>query len=175
MENRDDRYYPVNAIRVCIDEYDGDIKGRIYSKMSREALHFENCGEMFLKADRLFDDCGYPQSFQEKRNFGETKNTVRYARPKEVLGDHEIRSQAGQYKTIDILIRSRRKTGWQGTILNNEGKQTERFESEMELLRHLGVDSESRWPPQGQEDTENKACAGSDPDGRDIEGARDDG
>lgn len=137
MKNKKDRYYPVNAIRVCIDEYDGDIRGRIYSKMCEAPLPFQNCSEMFLRADKFFDDCGYPQSYQVKRNFRESESRVHYARPKILLGDKEIRSQTGKYRTVDILVRSRRQAGWQGKILENESEASAEFESEMELLRCL--------------------------------------
>lgn len=142
MENRDSRHYPVNAIRVCIDAYDEDVKGRIYSKMSGKAFRFENCSELFLRADQLFDRCGYPQSFQEKRDFHESGKAGHYARPKICLGDAQIRSQSGKLSTLDILVKSRRRAGWQGSILKEEGGVLAEFQSEMELLRYLGINRE---------------------------------
>lgn len=139
MEKEEGRFYPVSALRICIDECDGDIKGRIYSKLSERAIPFGNMGEMLLQADELFDECGYPQAFQEKRNFGEAKSAVGHARPKAVLGDHEIRQQAGKRGTVNILVKSRRKTGWQGYIFDDDGKRTGVFQSEMELLRCLSI------------------------------------
>lgn len=137
MKNRKHRYYPVNAIRVCIDAYDGDISGRIYSKMCEAPLRFQNCSELFLRADKLFDDCGYPQSYQEKRDFRKAEIRARYARPQVRLADEEIRSHIGKYRTVDILVRSRRQAGWQGVILGNESEAPAEFGSEMELLRCL--------------------------------------
>ncbi len=139
MENKDVRYYPVNAIRVCIDEHGGEIKGRIYSKMSEVPLLFKDCSEMLLRSDRLFDDCGYPQSYQEKREFRKSENTVRYSRPQTYLSDEDILSQEGKYRTIDILVKSRRRAGWQGAILGDNGEILEEFESELGLLRCLGI------------------------------------
>ena len=99
-EEKNTRVYPVNAIRVCIDEQDGDLKGRIYSKMCEKPLIFDNCSELFLQADKLFDECGYPQTFQEKRDFLEHKSPGRYARPQVRQSDEEIRAQSGKCKTV---------------------------------------------------------------------------
>ena len=44
------RNYPMNGLRVCVDEYNNDLSGRIYSKMSKEKLPFRNMSEMLLKA-----------------------------------------------------------------------------------------------------------------------------
>ena len=137
-EKEENRVYPVNAIRVCIDECDGDLKGRIYSKMCAKALMFENCGEMFLRADELFDECGYPQTFQEKRNFLEQKSPGRYARPQVRLNDEEIMKQSGRCRTVDIIVQSRRRAGWQGVIMGQDGMPSTRFQSELELLKCFG-------------------------------------
>lgn len=143
MENMDSRPYPVNAIRVCIDAYDEDISGRIYSKMCETPLAFRDCGEMILRADRLFDACGYPQSFQEKREFQKARASGRYARPQVRLADTEIRGQTGRVRTVDVLVRSRRRAGWQGSILKENGGAAN-FESELELLRYLGINRQTK-------------------------------
>lgn len=137
MKNKKDRCYPVNAIRICIDEYDGDIRGRIYSKMQKVPLLFENCSEMFLQADKLFDDCGFPQRYQKKRNFDNSESRIHYSRPEICLGDEEICSHIGEHRTVDILVKSRRQAGWQGVILGNESEAPAEFQSEMELLKCL--------------------------------------
>lgn len=133
------RVYPMNAIRVCIDEEDGDLKGRIYSKMSRQPLTFHSCTEMFLMADQLFDECGYPQTFQEKRSFQEQKLRGRYARPQTRLEDEEILKQSGACRTYDILVQSRRRAGWQGILMGENVPEPIEFRSEMELLKYLDV------------------------------------
>ncbi|MDO4298362.1 MAG: hypothetical protein Q4C59_07805 [Lachnospiraceae bacterium] len=57
--------FPMNGIRICVDHCGEDLKGRIYSRMNKESIRFENCSDMLLKADKLFDARGYPQTFQE--------------------------------------------------------------------------------------------------------------
>ena len=35
---------------------------------------------------------------------------------------------------MDILVRSRRRSGWQGMVMAGDGKPNREFQSEMELL-----------------------------------------
>lgn len=111
--------------------------------MCKEESRFENCSELFLVADQIFDHCGYPQSFQEKRDFQKKGGPGHYARPKVCFGDAQIRSQSGKLKTLDILVKSRRRAGWQGSVLKEEGGVLAEFQSEMELLRYIGVNTEN--------------------------------
>lgn len=131
--------FPPNMIRLCIDGYDNDIKGRMYSKMNQEPIEFDNCCEMFLKADEMFERNGYPQSFCDSRNF--IKGTVkgRYDLPnlhKEPLfKDEDLQRQAGLLCTLDVLIRSRRQASWQGIIKMEDDTRIHEFHCAMELLR----------------------------------------
>ncbi len=129
----------MNALRVCIDEENGDLKGRIYSKMSAKPLRFYNCTEMFLVADQLFDECGYPQTFQEKRSFQNERSAGHYARPKVRLEDKEVMKQSGICRTVDVLVRSRRRAGWQGVLSCGDAQPPMEFQSEMELLKYLAM------------------------------------
>lgn len=127
--------YPLNMIRLCIDGCKEDLQGRIFSPMSLQPLIFTNCSEMFVKADQLFDEKGYPQAFQERRSFRETKAWKgRYAPPVEVLGEAEITMQDGKYLTLDIIVQSRMRTGWQGMVFGRDGTKISEYRSELELL-----------------------------------------
>lgn len=128
------RSFPPNMIRLCIDQYDDDIKGRMYSKMDAEPLRFENCCEMLLKADAMFDQYGYPQSFFDKKNFIEGREKGRYVSPKALQSDEMMNSQEGKLCTLDVLIRSRRQASWQGIVKTINGSPPEKFQSGMELL-----------------------------------------
>lgn len=139
--------YPVNAIRICVDSYGEDLEGRIYSRMSQEPLWFDNCSGMLLKADALFDERGYPQAFQEKRCFGQKKDGAgKYAPMQILVGNEQVLSQRGVYDTIDVVIQSRRRSGWQGMLLEEDGSPAEKFQSELELLdcirKRLGKEPE---------------------------------
>lgn len=131
--------FPPNMIRLCIDGYNNDIQGRMYSKMNQEPIEFDNCCEMFLKADEMFDQNGYPQSFCDSRSF--VKGTIkgRYDLPsmhKEPLfNDEDLRVQEGTLCTLDVLIRSRRQASWQGFIRIKGDSCIHEFHCAMELLR----------------------------------------
>lgn len=130
----DRQAFPPNMIRLCIDQYDDDIKGRMYSKMDAEPLKFENCCEMLLKADAMFDQYGYPQSFFDKKNFIEGRETGHYVSPRQLQSDEVLNRQKGKLCTMDVLIRSRRQASWQGIIKKIDGSPPQEFQSGMELL-----------------------------------------
>ena len=132
------RNFPMNAVRLCIDHYEDDIQGRLYNKMSPKELSFQNCSEMLLKTDALFDHHGYPQTFQEKRIFYKEKEKQgKHGVPKEAANNATIEEQRGRYCTLDMIILSRRCAGWQGILLYTDGTEAARFQSEMELLEHI--------------------------------------
>lgn len=138
-----EQVFPMNAVRLCVDKYGADMQGRIYSRMSEEPLIFANCSEMLLKADALFDERGYPQTFQEKRSFQERESCPgKYAVPEPLLSSEELRSQKGIYYTLDIIVWSRRRAGWQGMILYEDGSRAARFQSELELLECISRELE---------------------------------
>ena len=75
-EKKENRIYPINGIRVCIDREGETRAGRFYSKMMEMEIRFESSNQMLLKADRLFDRCGYPQRFMEARSFQKKAETT---------------------------------------------------------------------------------------------------
>ena len=137
-EKKENRIYPVNGIRVCIDREGETLAGRFYSKMMEMEIRFESSNQMLLKADRLFDRCGYPQRFMEARSFQKKAEiTSRYQAPKSVISDEAILEKQGACCTVDVIVQSRRKAGWQGIVCQPDGRMIDRFESELELLKLL--------------------------------------
>ncbi len=119
-------------IRLCIDRYEGDLAGRIYSDRYPGTLHFKECRELLLLGDLLFDQCGYPQAFQERRSFSGENARFAALAPQEEAGD-----RVGALATVELVITSRRRAGWQGFVLRPDETFEVRFESELELLRWL--------------------------------------
>lgn len=119
-------------IRLCIDRYEGDLAGRIYSDRYPGTLHYKDCRELLLLGDLLFDQCGYPQAFQERRSFSEKKARLAAPGPQEEADD-----RVGALATVELVITSRRRAGWQGFVLRPDETFEIRFESELELLRWL--------------------------------------
>lgn len=135
----DKQIFPPNMIRLCIDGYEDDIRGRMYSKMNKAPIEFDNCCEMFLKADEMFERNGYPQSFCDSRNFitGTVKGhyDLRGIHGEPLTNDEDLQKQEGQFCTLDVLIRSRRQASWQGIIKTVQNSMIQEFYCGMELLR----------------------------------------
>ena len=72
------------------------------------------------------------RSFQKK-----AETTSHYKAPKSVVSDEEILEKKGKYFTVDVIVQSRRKAGWQGIVCQPDGRMIDRFESELELLKLL--------------------------------------
>lgn len=133
------RYYSVNMFRVCIDSYREDISGRVYSPMSVDEISFVGISQLLLKMDKLFDDVGYPQAFQNKRSFEEKTQAGNAYRgiPKAVRPVESILDKEGQCYTCDVVVESRRNTSWQGRICEADGTELGKFNGEVELLEQL--------------------------------------
>ena len=91
-----EKYYPLNAFRICADKIEDDVKGRVYSPMKMECISFSGMGELLVKMDELFDQVGYPQAFQDKRSFEQGRERVNLYR-----GIPE-----GELKPADIIDKS---------------------------------------------------------------------
>ena len=137
-EKKDNRIYPINGVRICIDREGETLAGRAYSKMTEAEIKFKSSSQMLLKVDSLFDQCGYPQRFMEARSFRKNAVTAsRFQAPKPVVSDAEILEKRGKCCTVDVIVQSRRKAGWQGIVCRMDGRMIDRFESELELLKLL--------------------------------------
>lgn len=135
---RKQQVLPLNTVRLCIDRYEKDIEGRVYSKLYDGEARFNNCSEMLLCVDRLYDACGYPQNFQEKRSFsGQKEELRRRPVPKARHTDEELCRQRGEYRTFNLIVWSRMSAGWQGKLVRDDGTVAGSFTSEMELLGYI--------------------------------------
>lgn len=132
----DKKYYPANAFRICVDKVEESICGRVYSPLAESAIDFIGIGEVLVKMDELFDRNGYPQAFQDKRTFvieSERSNAYRGI-PEYIMSAEDILAKLGLVDTIDILVRTRQNTSWQGTIFNRAGEKILDFEGEIEMV-----------------------------------------
>ena len=127
--------FPMNMIRLCIDGYGNDLSGRAYNKMQLVPLPFAGCGMLLLRMDDLFEQVGYPQAFQVRRTFRkQEKITGSIHMPERLMEDEEIDRQSGTCRTFDIIVQSRRQSGWQGILMDPGRTFIKKFRSEMELL-----------------------------------------
>ena len=133
--------FPINMIRLCIDGYIDDLIGRAYNKMLLVPLPFTGYGGLLLGMDDLFEHVGFPQAFQVRRNFlepEELKGSIHI--PPQLMEDEEIDRQNGSCRTFDIIVQSRRQSGWQGLLMDTDRTHVKKFRSEMELLDYICQD-----------------------------------
>lgn len=130
----DRRSFSLNTVRICVDECEGVASGRAYSKLSSAPLEFLDPAGMLLELDQLFNYCRYPQAFQECRSFVKKKRNDELRILPARLSDAELRRKRGKYRTLDLVVQSRRCSGWQGFLMRPDRTIVLEFKSEMEFL-----------------------------------------
>lgn len=139
------KIFSLNMARICIDECQGRITGRVYSKPWPTPINFFGLGEMVVAMDRMFDKYRYPQAFQERRSFREpTGRAGPWRMPEARLSDMEMEHQQGRRYTFDIVVQSRRQSGWQGLLMQTDRTILTRFNNERELLKSICRELEER-------------------------------
>lgn len=133
-------YYPLNSVRVCIEEQGvSGASGKAYSPLQEGAIEFLDLNELILKLDQMFDRVGYPQAFQEKRSFQE-QQSMHYSYggiPEPAAGAEAVPTHLGSTATWDIQVDGRRNTSWQGKARRVDDETAVPFNSELELLNIL--------------------------------------
>ena len=115
FENK--KKYPPNGFRVCVDSREIDISGVAYSPLAEQAIVYNGFNDLILAIDRIFDENGYPQAFQEKRSFLEKEKTVSYHGIPPVSEEtSQIYEKEGKLFTADVFVESRRNASWQGYV-----------------------------------------------------------
>lgn len=133
-------YIPVSTLWICTDEITGENRaGRAYCKLFSDCIYFHDLWELLLKADEKFDEAGHPQAFQQSGSFRKKKpyGAAVYS-PRLYLTDEEIRDKRGNISTACVIVKSRRRSGWQGIYIDSRGRPVN-FISEMELLRCMSM------------------------------------
>lgn len=130
---------PINGFRICVDEGQTDIAGKVYTPLSASAIEFNGFNELLVKLDKIFDAVGYPEAFQEKRTFGalREKESAYHGMPKPQIDKTKICSKCGKVGTYDVVVAARRNTSWQGTVYDVTGHKLQSFKGEIELLEGI--------------------------------------
>jgi hypothetical protein len=135
------KYFPLNGLRLCIDAMaDGEIEGTFLSPMDGRRVAFAGYQDFLVKADKLFDRYGYPQSFQEKRSFVKKKDqeTAPYTGfPPAVIKAEDILLLRGRFSTYNVIVVARRNASWQGVLLGEDGAKIGVYDGEIQLIRLL--------------------------------------
>ena len=131
--------YPISGFRICIDDYELEMKGRLYSPLWIGQVDFNDINQLLLKVDATYDDIGYPQAFQVKRSFNKgEKNTNGYKGiPTPVSKVEDILKEQGKLKSFDVVVTTRRNTSWQGYIEESGSGKRRNFNGEIELINFL--------------------------------------
>lgn len=130
-------YYLMNALRICIDEKkDIYFKGRAYTRLSKDEIKFQDLSGLLIEIDKIFDEAGYPQAFQEKRSF--QKDHVRSffsMNPNSEKDIEEILNKKGTMATFDVIVISRRHSTWQGEVHSLQGEKLGSFEGAIQMIQ----------------------------------------
>lgn len=133
------KYYPLNAFRICADRIDKDVEGRVFSPLKADKIDFSGMAGLLVKMDELFDLVGYPQAFQDKRSFDVAKERTNLYKgiPESEMAPAAILEQRGVQKTFDVLVNSRKNTSWQGEVYDENGVFLNSFDGEIQLLESI--------------------------------------
>lgn len=129
-----------NMMWICVDQYeDYAIKGRLYSVMKKGSICFNDFDQLVLRADALFDEIEYPQSFQEKRSFKESSKKVEFtkARRGPQQTDDQVGVHQGNCFTGIIMVVTRQYANWQGCVMDPSFQVLFQFHDVIELMRNL--------------------------------------
>ncbi|SEA40629.1 hypothetical protein SAMN04515656_10987 [Eubacterium aggregans] len=135
-----ERQIPDNCIRICIDVHTVDrFAGRLVGIALEEAIPFDGIGEFIIQVDEAFNRIGKPQPSQIIRSFKAGKEVPQSycGSPQHFHGCAEILEMAGQVKTVDLIMLTRKHAEWQGLLKGADGSTLGEFESVRECLKLL--------------------------------------
>lgn len=134
----------VNLVNVCVDDGDGECYGgRLYHRYDSSPQKFQNLGELLQLMERLFDQCGYPQSSTQSRSFGDVHAVPMKTIFRPVHDSSELLEQRGKKGSFVIHVKYRHYSTWQGEVVWMEANKKQTFNSALELLKLLDSALES--------------------------------
>lgn len=125
---------PSGAV-LCIDDVSGyDFSGRLKGGFGDEVYIFKSLTEAVGILEMLFDMHRFPQSTMEKRSFlgknAFSKNM------EDIMQDKQNNTaENGKKATFIVNVQFRQNATWQGTIQWVEKQKTQRFRSELEMIK----------------------------------------
>lgn len=129
-----------NMIHLCINEYTQySIKGEAYNNTIPNKIEFNDIQDLFLELDKIFDTNGNPFSSEEKRSFRkEDLNEMIYHHKPSVLNDYrDFLDMKGKVGSIDIIVKTRLLSNWQGIIFYEDQQET--FKDVVELIEKVTI------------------------------------
>ncbi len=136
----------ISRFLILINETDNyNISGILYNRYYELTMNFQGIREFFDSLDQFFDYVNFPQASHEPRSFGIIRNKRKEV-PK-TMKKEKLTVETGDKATFTVHVQFRQNASWQGTIQWLEGNKTQRFRSELEMLKlmtnAINFDSES--------------------------------
>lgn len=130
---------PFNMMHLCIDEYqDYQIKGILYNTSTNSGTEFNDINEVILEMDEIFNRNGNPQSSSIKRSFSKSETSAVYQnKPIQLCQYEDIMKHQGQLLTMDIVVKSRRQSSWQGIIFYQDDEIV--FSTILDMVKYIGT------------------------------------
>jgi cytochrome c1 len=135
------------TIQVFVDELNNDaFRGRVYHIATSRLESFSGIFDFLRKVEQFYDEYAFPQATHEYRSFGKVSKPVGVSfsnddnsnaeEHKDVNGkDNEIKIEPSAKGTFIIKVLYRQNATWQGNIQWVEGKKTQYFRSDLEMLK----------------------------------------
>ena len=134
----------VNLVNVCVDNGNGTCYGgRLYHRYDESPKKFHNLGELLQLMEKLFDQCGYPQSSTQSRTFGDVHTAPMKTICQPIRDSSELLEQRGEKGSFIIHVKYRHYSTWQGEVVWMEANKKQTFNSALELLKLLDSALES--------------------------------
>ena len=129
-------YSAPNLVRVCVDQYvGGDMSGRLYHFYCRDALPFQNTGDLVMQMDQFYDALNFPQAAVVTHGF-RTKTVNRIDRNAEKCqGAEEMEQHKGDIATFVVHVQYRQNATWQGKVVWTDENRECSFRSALELIK----------------------------------------
>ena len=140
--------YTSAAVRAifCLDSVENfDYNGRLYIGEDKTGYAVLGINDFVSMLENVFDYCDFPQASHENRSFYGTKpknNEKRRAYMEEKKRDSQL-DPKGEKATFIVQVQFRQNATWQGTVQWVEKGVTQRFRSELELMKLMGEAAET--------------------------------
>ena len=113
---------------VCVDSYEnGVLSGWVYNPLWAEGQPFKSLSQFLLLMEQMLDEIGFPQPYNEARNFAPVKELPGQER----ISDRHLR---GKRMTFQLQILFRQHASWQGCATWEEARKMQSFRSVLELI-----------------------------------------
>ncbi|MEI7885075.1 MAG: hypothetical protein WCI30_06960 [Clostridia bacterium] len=124
----------ISRFRILVNNTaDYNISGILYNEYYQLTMSFQGIREFFSSLEQFFDSVNFPQHTHQHRSFGAPSDKEKVVPIPLQKGIHSPKT--GKKATFTMHVQFRQNATWQGTLQWLEGKQTERFRSELEMLK----------------------------------------